>query len=56
VRLARVAFLMRDYEEAVRWFTDCLGFKLVEDASAAKRTDASSIFLKRAISRATTPQ
>jgi catechol 2,3-dioxygenase-like lactoylglutathione lyase family enzyme len=31
LHLARVALLVRDYDEAIRWFTDRLGFELVED-------------------------
>ncbi len=30
-RLAAVAFLVRDYDEAIAWFTGALGFQLVED-------------------------
>lgn len=30
--LGAVTFLVRDYDEAARWFVDCLGFQLVEDA------------------------
>lgn len=30
-RLAAVAFLVRDYDEAIAWFTGALGFLLVED-------------------------
>jgi catechol 2,3-dioxygenase-like lactoylglutathione lyase family enzyme len=38
-RLGVVTYLVRDYDEAVRWFVDCLGFVLVEDVAlpAAKR-------------------
>lgn len=32
MRLAHVAYLVRDYDEAIRWFTEKLGFRLVEDA------------------------
>ena len=31
MRLARVALLVRDYDEAIAWFTQKLGFELVED-------------------------
>ncbi len=39
MRLALVAYLVRDYDEAIAWFTEKLGFSLVEDAplSATKR-------------------
>jgi catechol 2,3-dioxygenase-like lactoylglutathione lyase family enzyme len=30
-RLAAVSYLVRDYDEAIAWFTQRLGFKLVED-------------------------
>jgi len=30
--LAHVAFLVRDYAEAIAFFTECLGFSLIEDA------------------------
>lgn len=30
-RLAAVSLLVRDYDEAIRWFTGRLGFRLVED-------------------------
>lgn len=29
--IAAVTFLVRDYDEAIGWFTRCLGFRLVED-------------------------
>ncbi len=37
--IAHVAFLVRDYDEAVTWFTEKLGFTLVEDTvtGAGKR-------------------
>lgn len=31
VRLAAVTFLVRDYDEAIAWFTTRLGFALLED-------------------------
>lgn len=39
MRLALIAYLVRDYDEAIRWFAQKLGFTLVEDAlvSATKR-------------------
>lgn len=30
-RLGLVAYLVRDYDEAIRWFCDSLGFALIED-------------------------
>jgi len=31
-RIAHVAYLVRDYDEAIRWFVDVLGFDLIEDS------------------------
>jgi len=31
MQIAKLAFLVRDYDEAVDWFGRCLGFELVED-------------------------
>ncbi len=31
IRLATVTLVVRDYDEALRWFTDVLGFAVVED-------------------------
>ena len=31
LHLARVALLVRDYDEAIAWFTNVLGFTLIED-------------------------
>lgn len=33
LRLAAVSFLVRDYDEAIHWFTTVLGFALVEDTA-----------------------
>ena len=30
--IAQVAYLVRDYDEAIRWFVDVLGFALIEDS------------------------
>lgn len=30
--IAQVALVVRDYDEAIRYFTDALGFELLEDA------------------------
>lgn len=30
-RIAHVAYLVRDYDEAICWFVDKLGFELIED-------------------------
>lgn len=39
MHLGAIALLVRDYDEAIAYFTDCLGFTLVEDApqGAGKR-------------------
>jgi catechol 2,3-dioxygenase-like lactoylglutathione lyase family enzyme len=31
MRITKLAFLVRDYDEAIDWFSRCLGFKLAED-------------------------
>ncbi len=31
--LGAVTYLVRDYDEAIAWFTRCLGFKLIEDSA-----------------------
>ena len=58
--LAHIALLVRDYDEAIAWFTGVLGFTLVEDTPLddAKRwvrvappgagTDAATLLLARA--------
>jgi catechol 2,3-dioxygenase-like lactoylglutathione lyase family enzyme len=37
--IAHLSLLVRDYDEAIQWFSRCLGFKLVEDTEqgAGKR-------------------
>ncbi|MBK7145162.1 MAG: VOC family protein [Xanthomonadales bacterium] len=37
--IAQVTYLVRDYDEAIRWFVDVLGFVLIEDTpcGAGKR-------------------
>ncbi len=39
MRLAHVAYLVRDYDEAIRWFTEKLDFQVLEDTpiSVSKR-------------------
>ena len=31
MQIAKLSFLVRDYDEAIDWFTRCLGFEVVED-------------------------
>ena len=31
MKIAKLAFLVRDYDEAIDWFARCLGFELAED-------------------------
>jgi catechol 2,3-dioxygenase-like lactoylglutathione lyase family enzyme len=31
MKIAKLALVVRDYDEAIAWFTRCLGFALVED-------------------------
>lgn len=63
--LAHVTLLVRDYDEAIAWFTDKLGFKLIADQYQAEQrkrwvliappgspSDAASILLARASSHA----
>ncbi|MFI5369151.1 MAG: VOC family protein, partial [Spirochaetia bacterium] len=33
--IAHVAFLVRDYDEAITWFTGTLGFTLLEDTATS---------------------
>ncbi len=39
MKIAALSYLVRDYDEAIRWFTEKLGFTLLEDItlSATKR-------------------
>jgi catechol 2,3-dioxygenase-like lactoylglutathione lyase family enzyme len=58
VRLTTVALLVRDYDEAITWFTQVLGFALIEDTTlsptkrwvrvAPSRDGAMSLLLARA--------
>ena len=32
MRVAKISYLVRDYDEAIRWFTEKLGFAVIEDA------------------------
>jgi len=36
MQIAKLAFVVRDYDEAIAWFTRCLGFTLVEDRDMGK--------------------
>lgn len=36
MRIAKLAFLVRDYDEAIAWFTRCLGFELVDNADMGR--------------------
>lgn len=33
MRLALISYVVRDYDEAIGWFTEKLGFSLIEDAA-----------------------
>jgi catechol 2,3-dioxygenase-like lactoylglutathione lyase family enzyme len=33
MKLAAVTYLVRDYDEAIQWFVDALGFELLEDVT-----------------------
>ena len=36
MRIAKLAFIVRDYDEAIAWFTRCLGFEVAEDVDMGK--------------------
>lgn len=36
MRIAKLSYLVRDYDEAIRWFTEKLGFALVEDVKLSE--------------------
>jgi catechol 2,3-dioxygenase-like lactoylglutathione lyase family enzyme len=36
MKLGAITYLVRDYDEAIQWFTRCLGFDLVEDTDLEK--------------------
>jgi catechol 2,3-dioxygenase-like lactoylglutathione lyase family enzyme len=56
--IAKLALVVRDYDEAIEWYSHCLGFELVEDTklSATKRwvvmrppgKDGAALLLARA--------
>ncbi|HVY89300.1 MAG TPA: VOC family protein [Hyphomonadaceae bacterium] len=59
-RIAKLALLVRDYDEAIAWFSRCLGFELVEDTEMgnekrwvvmrpAKPNSGSDLLLARAV-------
>ena len=41
--LGAIALLVRDYDEAIAWFTRCLAFELVEDAPRGEGKPQSEI-------------
>jgi catechol 2,3-dioxygenase-like lactoylglutathione lyase family enzyme len=57
-RIAHVALVVREYDEAIRYFTECLGFDLLEDSDlgggkrwvlvAPSRSAGSALLLARA--------
>lgn len=36
-RIATVSLVVRDYDEAIEWFTRCLGFELIEDRDEGRK-------------------
>lgn len=36
MKIAKLTYLVRDYDEAISWFTQKLGFELVEDAALSE--------------------
>jgi exonuclease SbcC len=41
MRIAKLAVLVRDYDEAIGWFSRCLGFDLAEDIDMGGETRAT---------------
>lgn len=37
MKIAKLSYLVRDYDEAIRWFTEKLGFALVEDVKLSEK-------------------
>ncbi len=37
MRIAKLTYLVRDYDEAIRWFTEKLGFALVKDVKLSEK-------------------
>lgn len=61
MRIAHLTFLVRDYDEAIAWFTCVLGFGLVEDSDlgGGKRwvlVEASGGGARLLLARAATPE
>jgi len=36
MRIAKIAFIVRDYDEAIDWFTRCLGFEVAGDVDMGR--------------------
>ncbi len=36
-RIATIALVVRDYDEAIAWYTRCLGFELIEDRDEGRK-------------------
>ena len=53
--LAHIALIVRDYDEAIAWFTEKLGFTLVPTNISPSRTSAGSSSLRPAPARAPPP-
>jgi catechol 2,3-dioxygenase-like lactoylglutathione lyase family enzyme len=37
MKLASIAYLVRDYDEAIAWFVNALGFQLIEDTKLSEK-------------------
>ena len=60
-----VSYLVRDYDEAIDWFTRCLGFELIDDSPqgdgkrwvvVAPRSDGTTAGTRLLLARAATPE
>jgi catechol 2,3-dioxygenase-like lactoylglutathione lyase family enzyme len=56
MRIAKLALVVRDYDEAIAWFTRCLGFELAEWHPHGNKEDRTihMVFLRQTTSIATT--
>lgn len=60
-KIGAIALVVRDYDEAIEWYTRCLGFTLIEDRDEGRKRwvviapahDAATLLL---LARASTPE
>ena len=60
-RIASIALIVRDYDEAIAWYTRCLGFELVEDRDEGRKrwvvvAPPASAGAQLLLARAATPE